>query len=307
MELGERSIPFFEERDDDEGLFQALWTVTGVEWTHGHAEATERYLIRLLELAQRMDSPRRVGMILHWWAGTLVWGQRPADEALRDIDDLMAKAEGQKFAIGSILTARAALVAMLGLEDEARATSSQAQAALADLGDSVLRTLALATRLGFAYEILGDPGEAERIMRPALEYLAAVGEKSFLSTAAPRLGRVLARIGRLDEAEELARTGRDEAPPDDWVSQVIWRQAMALVLAGRGRLDDAEALIREAVAMCSDVDFEHVASVWEDLASVLRLRREFDEARQAIERAIELYEAKRNLADAARARAEFAD
>ena len=95
-------------------------------------------------------------------------------------------------------------------------------------------------------EILGDLAAAERIMRPAIDWLAQRQEKAFLSTVAPQLGRVVAKMGRLDEAEELARLGQETAPADDWVSQVLWREALALAKAGRGELKEAERLARHS-------------------------------------------------------------
>jgi tetratricopeptide (TPR) repeat protein len=113
---------------------------------------------------------------------------------------------------------------------------------------------------------------------------------------APGLGCVLARAGRLHEAEALAVEGREASPDDDWASQVQWRQAMGWVLAGRGRLDEAEAVLREAIAMFEGRDYlNQMAGVWTDLAHVLDLAGRKEEAAEARRESLRLYEGKGNV------------
>src|SRR5207244_11312405 len=114
---------------------------------------------------------------------------------------------------------------------------------------------ALSPHRGVLQYIPGACARSEAVIRPGLELLIREGEKSFLSPLAPTLGWLLARGGQLDEAEDLAIMGRDAAPPDDFASQVAWRQAMGWVLAGRGRLDEADAILRDAMTLFEGVDY----------------------------------------------------
>jgi tetratricopeptide (TPR) repeat protein len=173
-----------------------------------------------------------------------------------------------------------------------------------DLGTNLVGTMRVASQLGFVEDLLGEYDRAESVMRPAVELLDKAGEKSFLSTLAPSLGCVLARVGRLDEAEPMARLGRETAPEDDWASQVEWRQATGWVLAGRGRLEEAEAVLREAIDMFEGHDLvNQMAQVWTDLAHVLDLAGRDEEAAEARRGSLRLYEAKGNVVGAAAVRA----
>src|SRR5207247_8849736 len=82
-----------------------------------------------------------------------------------------------------------------------------------------------------------------------------MGEKSFFSTLAGQCARILALLGRLDEAEDYSRKSMEASPIDDWASQVAWREALALVEAQRGNKETAERLAREAVGMTEGVDY----------------------------------------------------
>jgi class 3 adenylate cyclase/tetratricopeptide (TPR) repeat protein len=301
--LADVAIPFFEQSGDDRGLFEANWVVGAVHWVQGRSEGSERVLPGLLELARRIRDPRRISAVLHWHAGALVWGPTPAEDGLRICKSLLAEAEGSRFAEGSILSARAALEAMQGRAEEARASAARARAIMEDLSPTVFGTMLLATRVGLAEEVLGDLDAAERIMRPAVDWLARRQEKAFLSTVAPQLGRLLAELGRVDEAEELARLGEETAPPDDYVSQVLWRQALSRVLARRGEIEEAERVARQALALTEGVDYLWtMANTWTCLAEVLQLSGRLDEAAAAFREALALWERKGNVVSAARLR-----
>lgn len=47
-------------------------------------------------------------------------------------------------------------------------------------------------------------------------------------------------LGRYDEAEPLAQLGREPGDEQDAVTQMIWRQAQALVCSHRGQYEEAE-------------------------------------------------------------------
>lgn len=166
----------------------------------------------------------------------------------------------------------------------------------------------MATRVGLGLAELGDFEGAERTARPVVDFLQSHGEKGFLSLAAPVLGLALAHLGKLDEAEKLARLGEVNAPPDDWSSQVTWREVLSRVLAGRGELREAERVAREAVALCEGIDFPFsVGLAWENLGYVLGLSSKAEEAASALRRALALFEAKGNVMGVARTKEALAD
>jgi len=303
--VAEQAIPFFEEHEDDMGLFFAHRILAAKHWTHGRSAASAAELQRVIELARRTGAPHEA-FLLHWLGGIHMWGTTPAAEGVRRCDELLAEASGLRLAEGSILTARAVLAAMLGRADEARASAARARPLLEDLG-GVLSITCVGSRIGLMEEILGDHERALETMRAPVLALDRLGEKSFFSTLASQFARVLALTGRLDEAEEFAQKGRDASPMDDWASQITWREALALVEAQRGNLEEAERLAREAVALTEAVDYlPQMADAWSDLGFVLRLTRRKGEAAEALRQSLSLREAKGDVVRAARVRQELA-
>jgi tetratricopeptide (TPR) repeat protein len=299
--VADEAIPYFEERGDNLALYYARQLLAGIHWVQGRSAEGAAEIQRMLEVGRRAAVPDEA-FLLHWLAGALLWGPTPAEEALLQCDDLLARAAGMRFAEGSILAARAPLLAMVGRIEEARATSDRAVALLADLG-GVLPAVIIGTRIELMEEILGEHERAVEITRPQADLLSRMGEKSFFSTVAYQLAHALALSGHLDEAEEYANKSREAAPADDWVSQVGWREGLCMVAAGRGELEEAERWAREALAMCEGVDYiTQIADVWSELAAVLRRAGRTEEAREALRAALSLREAKGNVVSAARAR-----
>ncbi len=97
------------------------------------------------------------------------------------------------------------------------------------------------------------------------------------------------------------------ATPDDWTSQVLWRQALARVLAGQGDLHGAERAAREAVGLCEGADYLfQMGEAWSDLGYVLGLSGKQEEARAAFRQALALFEAKQCVVSANRVREDLA-
>ena len=86
-------------------------------------------------------------------------------------------------------------------------------------------------------------------------------------------------LGRHDEAEPLARLGRQLGDEQDALTPALWRQVQALVDAHRGQHTQAQQLSGEAVAISERTD----ALNWQgdalcDLAEVLHAAGQADEA-----------------------------
>jgi tetratricopeptide (TPR) repeat protein len=118
------------------------------------------------------------------------------------------------------------------------------------------------------------------------------------------LAQAVYGLGRLPEAGELCAQAAAMAASDDIVTQVIQRGVRAKILARDGRLEEGEAVAREALALVEPTDLvSHHGDALLDLADVLRVAGRDAEARDAVRSALALYEAKGNLAAAGRARA----
>jgi tetratricopeptide (TPR) repeat protein len=106
------------------------------------------------------------------------------------------------------------------------------------------------------------------------------------------LGRELCALGRFDEAEPLARRGRELAT-DDTVDAGLWRQVQARVLAHRGAHAEAERSAREALAVTEQSEnLAWQGDAWCELAEVLEAAGRRDDAIDAWREALDRYERK---------------
>jgi class 3 adenylate cyclase len=287
------ALPLLEDVDDHEGLGR-VWHIIG----HGVANTRGRF----------EEWARAAGHSLHHWrlAGhdypvgrsglpvALVLGPRPADEALETLETLLP-ANPDAWA----LLRRARLLAMLARFEEASATASGASERLRELGidHSGWESLAeIATASG-------DDVSAADYLRRSCEALDRQGAWALLSTYAPTLGRTLCALGRYEEAEPLARRGRELGSDDDLVTQALWRQVQALVHADRCDHGEAERLAREAVVIAEGMDgLNFQGDALCDLAEVRRAEGRTREAADTLAQALERYERKKNLAMVAQVR-----
>jgi tetratricopeptide (TPR) repeat protein len=133
-----------------------------------------------------------------------------------------------------------------------------------------------------------------------------MGERTWLCSIAGMLAEALYRQGKLDEAETWVERARGWAPDTDLEAQADWRCIKGKLLARRGEADEGERLVREGLAIAQRTDeVDHIADAWADLAEVLRLADRADETPEAAHTAVEWYERKGNIAEAANVRRAF--
>lgn len=224
------------------------------------------------------------------WA--LIFGPRPADEALRLLEELTA---GRPLSTPEL--GRAVLLAMLDRAEEAWQSAETVSAHLHEVtghaGWQYLALVATAT---------GDLVMACRHLRTSIE-AAPPGSEGVMSSYWAWLARDLCRIGRFHEAEawlhrlvDAERDGRlVDAERDGWV-RINGRSAEALLLAERGDPQQAEAAARDAVTAAEETDSPlGQARTYEDLATVLAHANRTEEAAQALTAALDRYEQKKIL------------
>ena len=153
-------------------------------------------------------------------------------------------------------------------------------------------------------EMAGDLEAAERSFREEYELHRRMGDEGHGSTSAAYLALALCRLGRFDEAEELATIARATGADDDLATQASARSAQALVRSARGEHDEARRLAREAVDL-----YAGAQSPWFHgdtlmvLSEVSRAAGLPEEAVEAARGALAAYERKGNEPGAASARA----
>ena len=288
---------------DDRALAVAamaeVWAANVLAQYEKVAEAADR----LVEIARRSGNTRREGMGLMWAMFASLHGPTPVEDALRALElrpelDLVAPFR---------CSVRSLLLAMLGRFDEARLVGAAERARFAELGAVVNEALVL-WHHGTIEMLAGDPDAAEQFLRDACDRFAAVGEKGYHSSAVALLGQALYALDRLDEADECAARSEELGASDDVLTQVLWRQLRAKVLARNGEHAAAIDLARTAVALGDESDdLANRPDATLDLAEVLELAGQREEAMTELEHALALYERKGNLVMAARARERLAD
>jgi class 3 adenylate cyclase/tetratricopeptide (TPR) repeat protein len=228
----------------------------------------------------------------------LVLGSVPTDEALRRLDELLPE-----HPTPGVLSSRAVLLAMLDRLDEAWALAREADERAREQGGGG-RPLQLA----WVAELAGLDETAAEHYRQACDALEEREDLTILSSYAPRLGRKLCRLGRLDEAEALARRGRDLGDEQDVLTQAFWRQTQALVHSARGEHARAEQLAREAVTFTYRIEMPwYQGDALADRAEVILAAGRRNEAVAQLEQALDRYEQKGIVPLARRTRARLAE
>jgi tetratricopeptide (TPR) repeat protein len=296
-------IPELEALGEDSALARSWGVVAHAHLIRAQAGKMEEALEKSVEYARRAgDRPAEVDSLM-WLARVCWFGPVPTDVGVARCQGLAE--QGQSAALQTVALQTLGLVYALrgdfvrGRELLARARESQDE-----LGMAVAVSGGTLMMWGNAEALSGDWLAAEKILRMGYEQLEEMGETGFLSTEAGYLANVLYELGRYDEAEEMAETGRKASAADDISSQILWRSAQAKVLARRGDFEGAEALAREAVALARQTDYliEHGDALLA-LAEVLRLAAGRPGAKESLEEALALYARKQAFACESRARA----
>ena len=233
-----------------------------------------------------------------WMAAGPVYGPMPTDEGLRWFDAYATDLENMPV----MAALRAVVEAMVGNFDGARTLMRNARSRLEELGQHLwLAGLSMETA---AIEMLaGDPAAAAREAIAGCQALEAIGERGWLSTIAGQTAHALLEVGRDDEAEHWIGVADATGSPDDVITQTLILEVRAKLCSRRGNQTEAKALARAAVDLVSQTDMlEATAASKLNLAGVLQAAGSDAEAIEEIRAAVELYERKRHLVGAARAR-----
>jgi class 3 adenylate cyclase/tetratricopeptide (TPR) repeat protein len=295
--------PVLEREGDHEGLVR-LWLMHAeVENVYGQWAADAAACRRAMEHAERAGRPdlaRRAEppMMMASYLGPLPL-ERLAEDAMRWI----ARGDGLPVTEGG-WTWVGVVQALSGSTEEGFANIRRGRAAGRDLG-LVIPLAGSRTLEADVYTAVGDLASAADELRTGASVLRQSGESAVLSTVTGYLSVVLAEIGEFKEAEEAAAESRSPATADDIVSQLLWREGLAVVRARQGEHTEAERLGRQAVKLSQRTDsptFQAMAA--SALATVLAAGGHREQAMTAHREAIQLYERKGNHTMAARLRRE---
>jgi hypothetical protein len=285
------------EREGNHAALVHVWEVLAisVENSRGHWADAARASAQALEQA-RLAGQQRIG--LFWIELALALGPTPAGEALAQLDRLLP----ERPAPYSLFT-RALLLAMLDRFDEAVPLARESNERQREQDGRLIGE----NRLAEIARMAGDHETAALHLQTLCEWLEEREQLGNLGTYVCLLGRELCALGRFEEAEALARRGREIAG-DRSTDGHFWRQVQALVLAHRGEHTEANRVAREAVAGVEQTDcLTFQGDAWCDLAEVLAAAGREEEAAAALAEALDRYERKQNIPLARQVRERLAE
>jgi tetratricopeptide (TPR) repeat protein len=301
IELAREGTLVFEEVGDERALGRA-WKVLG--YVRGSMEgrcgdwldAAERAVIYY-----RRSGWSPAGCLLEL-ATALFYGPTPVPEGIARCETLFEEAS-DRVGTAHVLVYLGALHALAGRPDEGHAMLAEAQSVYRELGDAYSLAANSGRAEGRVRLLTGDVEEAEQAFRVSCETLGRLHDEPGLSSVAAELGRALHAQGHHAEAIDWVGIAEEHAPSGDIVAQFSWRSLKGKLLADEGRLAEGEALALEALEIVERTDLlTHHGDVLLDLAHVLCAAQRHVEAATRIERAVELFALKGNIASERSAR-----
>ena len=238
-DVATEAIAALERLGDDRGLASAWDLLAQAEWLRQRAGATAEAVERALAYARRAGERGREDSLIGQLWMTLIFGPTPWPEAVQRSEKLLREHETQSMEAQYRSTLGNALMAE-GRFDEGRREKATSQSMIKDLG---LEMWWAGYSQGVAHgeRYAGEDETAARVLRDGADALGRLGERSMRSTNLSHLARVLASLGRYDEAERAAVEARETGDELDNATQVGWRTAMAMVTAQRTTLPKPSA------------------------------------------------------------------
>jgi class 3 adenylate cyclase/tetratricopeptide (TPR) repeat protein len=295
-----RDLPELEAAGNHMALYIAYSALAEVAHLRAQVDAA-------LEASERAFAHAQAGHVPTEGLGSLAayryFGSTPAPDLLEWLDENEPGAAQNQF----LRAYRAMTLAMLGRADEGRAILAESRADQAERGGGTL----LANLLSFESVDLelwaGDPMAAAEFGAEGFRLHEEMGNRDFLPFAAGQLAQATYALDQLEEAERWAGRSAELGTSDDALKEMNWRQVKAKVLARRGEHAEAERLAREAVAIGDGTDsLIGQGDAYADLAEVLFLGVNPDEAAAALRQALDRYERKGHIVLAQRIRERLA-
>jgi class 3 adenylate cyclase len=291
-ELAQNGLAVLTELGDDAGLARAWRLMSQAANMEGDVTAVGKSMQAAAEHARRVGDVRLVTESEFWIGFAAYFGETPVVKARAICDDLRARAATPLQETHADLW-RGGLDAFGGDLKGGIAAVARARARYGELG--LRAFYGGSANPQAELELLAnDPASAEETLRAGLDALETLGDRAYSSTLLAQLGEAFCEQGRLDAADDALARAESLSAPDDALNVAWFPTLHAKVLARRGRLVEAETLAREGVARTQTLKghSRQVAYAHEALAEVLRLAGREEQAREEAERALELHEHK---------------
>jgi tetratricopeptide (TPR) repeat protein len=248
LAMAAEAIPLFEAQGAHPELARAwrlIGLVHGIAARYGDSTDAVSHSMTHARLAKdaRLIARNAVGL-----ASSALLGPTPVLQAIALCEQMIAPRLSDRQAESKILCTLATLRAMNGEFDKGRSLYRRGRAMLRELGQG-LNAAANGIDVLQVEFLAGDLAGAEREAKSDLAFLERAGETFYFSTMAALLSRVVRDQGRDDDALVLSRRAEEATAVGDVESQALWQSIRAPILARAGRTEEAESLARSAVEL----------------------------------------------------------
>jgi tetratricopeptide (TPR) repeat protein len=293
-----RLTDFFDRHDQQADLARASAYMARFRFYQGTCDDADALYDRAIALARKCGLRRDERDWGSWQLAVKRYGSTPVPDAIAYLGESLAEAAQAGIPAPATAFHQAALLAMAGEVEAARELFERTLPEARAFG--LLAEMAIGMEGGFLFQLVGELETAEALLRDTWEMSARVGETGWRSTAGAQLAEVLVEQGRDAEAAEVLAELETLVSPDDFEPQSRIRWVRATMLARQGRLEEAEQLAREAVAIVDESDYlDQRGGAHRTLAEVLALAGRDAEAEAERRTALELYDRKGNVLRAA--------
>ena len=293
--VAERVIALSTATGEDATIALAWRRISSARRRAGEYAAAEAAARRALEHARAAGDSREEARAVDGLCNSLLYGPTPANEALATCRELLATGTSRTLE-ANVRGVMAGLLAMVGDFEQARDAYRTAAAMLEELGLDLAR--AALTQIGVPLELLaGDPVAAGHEATKGAEVYARF---TAFALQAPLIAEALLAQGRHFDAVDALGGVTAESGPEGVQWQVHLRIAQARLAIAEDRVSDALVLAHQAVALADETDDLSLrGDAMTSLANVLVASDRPEDAVEARNTALALYESKGNVAAAA--------
>jgi tetratricopeptide (TPR) repeat protein len=296
----QRYVERFEGWHHDLGIAEARSVVATIRVWQGRMTDAEENLSLAIEHARRAGDHQQEAEALKWLALVIVEGPTPAEEGGRLLDSIAERELNRRIQV-AIDQLRVTLEAMRGNFAEGRRLIRRALALSAEQGD-VLSLVSGHREAGHLERLAGDLSASEQQFRAAYDLAEGINDLGHLASVAPDLGDAVYELGRYEECLPLSEVGERLTIAGDVDAGTRWRQLRGKALARLGRIDEAIELATEAVELSRPTEYVLLRGhALFALAEVCRLAGRDAAAADALREALELCRAKGNRVGEVRA------
>jgi tetratricopeptide (TPR) repeat protein len=290
------------ERGDERGLAKAHMASFWAHWGRSQALPAAQELRLAADHAARAGDNGLRARALGWQVAALLWGPFDTETMAQELKALEREQDTGPFLAASVTLLRGEIARLRGDLADALAITSEARDQFRTLGGYVMvggsdQLIAKLHLLG------GHPARARDLLLASDAAFEQVGDRGFRSTTLAMLAQVREVLGDYDGARAAIELCEEVGGQEDVINYAITHAVRARLALAQSDSAAAERWARSAVDRAFQTDFTFVrGETLLTLTAVLECRGRRDEALTAAQRALELYEAKRDHLGEYRAR-----